>query len=432
MRKTIHKQLVGLFALGALALVGGCSSSSKQSPDGGGTGGTGAGLRSFTAPSDPGGGGVLFAASGEVLAFDGYGFPPNPEDSPAFVDGWQVQFTRLLATFDKIQLLSNPDVDPGNQSLTGPTPGSISGGLVAEADGPWAVDLAHAGPENIEGKGDPGVKAVPIAALKTQNKNGNGALATDGTRYAFSFDVVNAASNAFNVNLDAAAVADYNEVVADQCAVLYVGTATFKGGTVPGFENCNAGHTPAEGWPPPNTPITFHLCFKSPTSYRNCQNADLTGAPLGQEEFQRGIPLSSSQSTLAQVTMHTDHPFWDSILHDAPAHFDQFAARLVGQVDAGTSTVTLEMTKGVPFAPYSDARTNTLTWRYCIQPGIDVHAQFNGPMNFDRGGVPFTTGNDANAGLRDYYDFATYNQSTQGHLNADGLCDVKRNYDSPM
>jgi hypothetical protein len=34
--------------------------------------------------------------------------------------------------------------------------------------------------------------------------------------------------------------------------------------------------------------------------------------------------------------------------------------------------------------------------------------------------------------LRDYYDFFTYNQSTQGHLNSDGLCFVQRNYPSPM
>ena len=44
--------------------------------------------------------------------------------------------------------------------------------------------------------------------------------------------------------------------------------------------------------------------------------------------------------------------------------------------------------------------------------------------------VPHTT--DPGTGLRDYYDFATYNQSTQGHLNSDGLCFVKRHYPSPQ
>ena len=386
----------------------------------------------FTAPADPGAGGVLLAASGEVLALTGYAFPPNPPDAPAFVDGWQVEFTRLLVTLDKLTLSSNPDVDPGNQALTGPPPGAVGGGVVAELDGPWAVDLAHDGPENLAGKGDPGVKAVPIGALARQNKNGNRPFATDGTRYAFGFDIVAATAGALNVNLDAAAQVDYAEMVQSQCAVLYVGTATFKGGTVAGYTDCDAGHEAAgeQGWPAPNTPVTFRLCFKSPTTYANCQNADLTGDALAGEDYQRGIPLDATRSTLAQVTVHTDHPFWDSVLHDSPAHFDQFAARLVGQPPA--TPVTLEMTRGVDFAAYTDGLGNPVPWRYCIAPPTDVHAIFTGPMAFDRESVARATSPADTTGLHDYYDFATYNQSTQGHLNADGLCAVERHYPSAM
>ena len=56
-----------------------------------------------------------------------------------------------------------------------------------------------------------------------------------------------------------------------------------------------------------------------------------------------------------------------------------------------------------------------------------------GQMAFDPHGVPATTPTgDPATGLRDYYDFVTYNQSTQGHLNIeDGLCFVRRNYPSP-
>ncbi len=39
------------------------------------------------------------------------------------------------------------------------------GALVAEVDGPWAVDLAHSDPSYLPGKGGPGEEAVPIAAL---------------------------------------------------------------------------------------------------------------------------------------------------------------------------------------------------------------------------------------------------------------------------
>jgi hypothetical protein len=53
-------------------------------------------------------------------------------------------------------------------------------------------------------------------------------------------------------------------------------------------------------------------------------------------------------------------------------------------------------------------------------------------MRFDPQSVAHAVGGDPRTGLRDYYDFATYNQSTQGHLNSDGLCFVRRNYQSPL
>ncbi len=52
-------------------------------------------------------------------------------------------------------------------------------------------------------------------------------------------------------------------------------------------------------------------------------------------------------------------------------------------------------------------------------------------MNFDSQGIVYNANGDPTKVLRDFVDYATYNQSTQGHLNADGLCFVKRNYPSP-
>jgi hypothetical protein len=415
--KLVMGRTLVIMVAAALAAAGGCSSNSTPA-DGGASG-------SFTPPTDPGRGAIRFAASGEILALTGYAFPPVNDGAPAFVDGWEVRFARLLVTFDKLKISSNADVSPGDQSLTGAAPGAVGGGLVAEVDGPWAVDLARGDPAYLEGKGDPGVKAVPIAVIKNQNKNGGQAFATDGTRYAFGFDIVTATAGALKVNLEAPTDLDYAEMVQDQCAVMYIGTATFKGGTVAGHTDCNAGH---ESWP---KVVDFRFCFKSPTTYINCQNPDNTGTALTGEENQRGIALSASQSVLAQVTVHTDHPFWDSVLHESPPHFDQFAARVVGTSDAGVPTVTLDMTKGVDFTAYTDALGNPVSWRYCIDPDTTVHDLFTGVMAFDRQNVPRTAGSDAAAGLRDTYDFATYNQSTQGHLNADGLCAVQHNYPSP-
>ena len=38
---------------------------------------------------------------------------------------------------------------------------------------------------------------------------------------------------------------------------------------------------------------------------------------------------------------------------------------------------------------------------------------------------------EATKSIRDLYDFVTYTQSAQGHLNAEGICYVQRNYPSP-
>lgn len=377
---------------------------------------TGFTLQPFCSPKDPGPGNIWFAASGEVLALTGYAFPPASDEDAVFVDGWDVRFSHLLATIDKLTLSENPDFMKGSQQRTGK--------LVAQVDGPWAVDLSRSDPGYLTGKGGAGEQAVPIAALNSQNQNGGAAFATDGTRYAFGFDVIAAGNQAQNVNLDEEALADYQEMVEKGCAVMYVGTATFKGD--PKFEGCVTDET--KSYP---ESVTFRLCFRSPTTYLNCQNPDNDPAqPISSdEESQRGIAFLESSSVIGQVTLHTDHPFWDSVLHDSPAHFDQYAARAKSTAEG--ALVTLEDTEGVDYTAYTDQAGNAVDWRYCVDPATDVHAKLTGAMRFDPRGVPAAPGSDPAQGLRDYRDFATYDQSTQGHLNSDGLCYVRRNYPSP-
>jgi len=408
-----------------LMLLTGCSGSDQQKQTPGAASecvpaatpesATGFALQPFCAPQDPGKGNVWFAASGEVLALTGYAFPPASDSDAAFVDGWEVHFERLLTTIDSLSLSENPDQHKGTQLGTGK--------LVALVNGPWAVDLSHHDSRYLTGKGGGSELAVPIAALDNQNKNGGRAFATDGTRYAFGFDVVAASPTAQNVNLDADALADYEQMVEDGCAVLYVGRATFKGD--PAVEGCVT--EASQSWP---QAVNFRFCFKSKVSYLNCQNPDNDPAePISDaEDHQRGIAFLSGSSVIAQVTLHTDHPFWDSVLHDSPAHFDQFAARATSS--GGSALVTLEDTLGVDYTAYTDLRGQPVAWRYCIEPATDVHPKLVGAMRFDPHGVPASDGDPA-AGLRDYYDFATYNQSTQGHLNSDGLCYVQRNYPAP-
>lgn len=412
-------------ALLILAMLSGCSSNNNDSQAPGAPvecvptetveSATGFSLQPFCSPKDPGKGNVLFAASGEVLALTGYDFPPASDSDAAFVDGWDVHFEHLLTTIDAITLSENPDQNKGTQLGTGKQ--------VARVDGPWAVDLSRHDSSYLMGKGGGSELAVPIAALNNQNENGGAAFATDGTRYAFGFDVVTASNTAQNVNLDSDALGYYEQMTHDGCSVLYVGTAKFKGD--PKVFGCVTEST--KDWP---KTVYFRLCFRSPVSYLNCQNPDNDPAePIsGDEDHQRGIAFLSNASVVAQVTLHTDHPFWDSVLHDSPAHFDQYAARAVSNGDE--AFVTLEDTQGVDYTAFTDRQGRPVEWRYCIEPPTDVHPKLVGAMRFDPHGVPASDSNPA-AGLRDYSDFATYNQSTQGHLNSDGLCYVKRNYSSP-
>jgi hypothetical protein len=386
---------LGLFsALGAAAMAGALGCSGDDS--------SGAGAA-------PAAGSIVFDVSGEVLALGGYDFPPATKDAPAFVDGWEIKFTELLVTVDKITLSENPDLNAGDESQTG--------ALVAELDGPWAVDLHKGGP--LSGKGGAGEQAVQIATLDNQNKNGGKPFASD-TRYAFGFDVVPATASATMVNLDDQGKADYALMQQSGYTVLYVGTATFKG------QGCTP--TPADPeFASLPTVVNFKLGFKSPTTYVNCQNPDNDPAKaLGMEEHERGVIIKGNQPVTAQLTVHTDHPFWESFVHDSPAHFDMIAAQYTGA--AGTPTAVLEDMRGVDPTAITDKQKNKVPWRSCTSSYTPPAV---GQMSFDTQGTPVNPSGDPTQAIRDLYDYMTYNQSTQGHLDSDGLCFVERRYPSP-
>ena len=235
------------------------------------------------------GGSVVLTISGEALALGGYPFPAAA-DGVAVVDGWQLEFEELLVTVDRITLSESPDLDPGDQSRTGP--------VVAQVDGPWVVDLHEGGP--IAGKGGADEQAVELARLDDQNKNG-GAPFTADTRYAFGFDVVAATKAAKNVNLDAQGLADHEEMQQKGYSVLYVGTATWKGEGA-----CTPADPELDRLP---RKVKLRLGFAAPTAYSNCQNPDNDPAdPLGGEEHLRGVTVRANQAVTAQLTLHTDHP----------------------------------------------------------------------------------------------------------------------------
>jgi hypothetical protein len=451
-------RIAGLAAAGgalAAGLLPGCSSSSGPAQSiftEAGTGGTGSGttvplgneaglaLKPFAVggPGDPGAGHVYVTISGESNALTGYPFPPGDWANDTYLaDGWQFVIKEYIVNVDKITLWSNPDLSPTDQSQ--------HGAQVAHLDGPFVVDVHKGGA--IIGQGGAPEQATAIGVLMDQNDNGGAAFDT-ATPYAFGFSTVAASYAGYNVNLTPDEAADFQSMVDNGYSVLYVGTATWLGSqsqygctqTSAGV-GIDAGPSMADGGDaggsasggaydftrmPPT--MTFHLGFSTPTNYVNCQNQTMQGMPVGGEDYPRGIQASPSQSAIAQVTVHMDHPFWESFAEDSPVHWDQIAAQYVGAT--GVPEARVEDMKGVPFYAFTDKSGTPLPWRNCSGPNYTPPG--NAQMFFNPLSVPVNPGEtDPSKALRDYYDYIRYSQSTQGHLNSQGLCYISRQYPAP-
>lgn len=383
---------LGLFGLALLA-TGGLAACGDDEGAGGGASGSGT---------------ITVQISGEDLATDGFAFPTGSEVTIA--DGWEITFDHVFITVGRVWLAENPDVSPSDQSQTGE--------VVAEMVGPWAVDLAK--PGDVPGAGGEGT-AVKLFDLDKMNKRGDEPFAAD-QRYAFSFSTTGAVASATKVNFasDAAASAAYDSLAAQGCTVAYVGTATFKGTT------CESSDGTYDFTALP-TSVPFALCFATPVESINCQNQENQGDPFPDEEFQRGIPIKTNQASLAQITIHLDHPFYSDVEHEPVLYFDQYAAQLVGAA-AGTE-LTLSMLTGLDPTAFTDGAGADLPWRRCDGEALPSGAQ----RGFESGSIPVGPGQSPASGFRDYADYVSYVQSSQGHLNGgEGICYTKRGYPSPQ
>jgi len=379
---------IGASLAGLLALPLGCSDSGSSA-----AGGSGGGSNTKSK--------VEVTISGEDLATDGFSFPQGSE--VLIADGWEITFSHVLVTVGNITLSDNPDMAPSDQSQTGP--------VVQSAAGPWAVDLHE--PGTVPGAGGEGT-ATPITTLE-------GDFEPD-QRYAFGYDVITATDQATRLNFAGKAEAEdaYQEMIAKGYTVLFVGTATFKG------QSCDVSDPAYDFSALPKT-VSFRLGFSAPTSFINCQNQDNQGDAFADEEYQRGVAIPTNAPGKAQMTLHLDHAFYSSLVHEPALFFDQMAARLVGKPD--TAVLTLDDLKGVDPTAFTDANGAALPWRVCDGSMLPMTKQ----RGFETGSVPVDPAGMPDKALRDYADFVHYVVSAQGHLNGgEGLCYVKRNYPSPQ
>lgn len=364
------------------------------------TGGSGGG----GSPAESGS--IEVQISGEEIATDGFSFPEGSE--VVLADGWELRFDHVFVTVGRVWLSENPDQNPGDQSQMGDE--------VAEAVGPWAIDLATEG-ERV-GAGGEGTAHL-LATLEAQNLKGDAPF-SDTDRYAFSFSFVEASDDATRLGFDEDAETAYQEAIAQGYAVYYVGTATFKGG-----DACEVSD-PAYDFTAIPLTVPVRLGFATPTDYLNCQNEENQGDPFPDEEFQRGIAIRSNQAALAQITVHLEHPFYSDVQHEPAVFFDQIAAQLVGAKEGATAV--LEGLEGVDPTGLTDGAGDPLPWRVCDGSTLPEGTT----RAFEVGSIPVGPGQDPSEGFRDYADYVRYVQSSQGHMNGgEGLCYIDRRFDAP-
>jgi hypothetical protein len=377
-----------------------------ESPVAGGNGATTAGPGAgesgapgvFAPPADPGAGAFWVTVSGEDLALLGYDWSATSAadgDRPAFVDGWAVRFEHVIITVDHLRINADPDLDEANPLELGP--------VVAYADGPWAVDVTIGG--NVVGKsGSPDERTVPIAAFAAQ---ASGQPFDPAARYAFGYDLVAASEAARVVNLDGEGLALYEQARVTGWSMILSGTADYNGPTP----------EPGSVFASIPTQVSFTLGLVNPSSYVNCRNTDLQAVG---DEFPRGIQANANASTTVQITLHTDHAFWDTLnVEGTPLHFDPIAAQATSYGMPGTpGSVTTADLANVDVTGFTTRVGRPLPWRSVVS---DYTAP-RGQMSYDPNGTSFSLANSLAA-------YLSYSAASGGHMNADGECEVRNDFE---
>ncbi len=341
--------------------------------------------------------GFRITASGEELAQLGYAFPPAAGQEVFFADGWEVEFRKVFVVVDHVHLSESPDLSPSDASQTGSVVAELKGG-------PFAIDLAATGAGSIAAKRS-GERAWPLGTM-TETREGDGFDAAK--RYAFGYSFVEADSGDPELVGIEDDDADFAAMREAGYTHLLVGTATRRAS----IEDCET--TSSYDFSQLPTTVDFRLGFSLSVESVNCQNPELTGEALVGEESQRGVQGQEDEMVDVQITLHTDHLFWNTVEHGAIPLFNHLAAHAAPQ-DSGAALLTAEGLEGAPLAPATDRAGASLGWMSCV--GDDDYQLPTSPATF-------TVDSAGTQGIEDLYDFVRHNAATMGHLNQDGLCFV--------
>jgi hypothetical protein len=343
--------------------------------------------------------------SGETLGINGLPFQPVSQGDPYFVDGWNMTIDEDIVVVGNITLNSMPTEDQTWYDM---------GPQVAHKEGPYAFD-AHQAAGFV---GKDGVE--PASPMFVFDKEDNGSSFDSNQRYAFSYETVAAAYPAWNLNLTSQGQADYDVMVSNgwnkfiRATATYVGTGTYPDPPV---------QAKFAAFP---TTVNFTMGWSDATSLINCVNAD-----LGAEDdlMNRGVVIFPDQASIAQITMHVDHVFWDKLKQEGAAlRFDPIAA--FAPADTSTTPFSLNSFHSQHLlATFADG--SPLPDRSPDQPNPSPNAGANTPddvqpnplqVTFNLNGV---TAPDGSAFPDDIVQFMAFSAQSQMHLNAQGLCYIK-------
>ncbi|MDC3958794.1 hypothetical protein KEG38_33370 [Polyangium jinanense] len=220
---------------------------------------------------------------------------------------------------------------------------SADGAVAIESKGWWVADL-HAGDASL-----------PVfEALEARRWD------------RFGYEI--AAPDASAVALGSVAQADVQAMIDGKFNYWMEGTATRAGDT-----------------------YTFAWGLSNPTRNTNCTNG-LDGTD--------GVVIRSNTTTEAEITIHLDHLFWDTLgTEEASLRFDAFAAAAGADKEISLedlATQALSDLKGLDGMPLVDAEGK--------------------PIVYNPGSVPLAS--------QDLLSFMLASSASMGHLNGEGLCTV--------
>ena len=352
--------------------------------------------------------------SGETLGENGLPWIPVNQGDPQFVDGWTVTFEKYIEVVGNIRL-SPSALEYSNWDQLNP--------IVAHKAGPWVIDVHQLATDGSDGLvGADGQE--PAGRLFNFYNQDDGKPFDPSVLYAFSYDTVQASSADINVNLTTDDEAVHETMIANHWNKYIEGRAVYEAtGTYPNaaieakFEAMAGGvYDTTMGLYTTRPQVHFVFGWDDHTSMINCVNpfnGNMDEANLAN----RGIQPDTNGSVLAQVTMHTDHVFWDKLKQEGtPLRMDYIAA-WAGS-DTNSTPLDLGTLADKPLATtFSDGTPLPDRAPSLMNPaGAFTTDQANpAQVTLDLNGVTATNISGLSA-------FMAFSAQSQTHLNANGLC----------